>query len=1519
MNRKPVNFTTFLAFLFLLLVSSSDGQTQCQLTTSSNGNSISQAFSNSLDQNCGDTTIIIDSSVNIFQKVNLGGMMGNLTIRSAQGSTFKTAALSFSNFFSVQLESINPSSFEFAQVQYIQLFMCTVSSSSAIYSSCSTFQADDCTFYNAGMTVGLNISDPNCPASFSRSKFLAGDTFAIISNGNLILESSSFYASSIVCINLSMFGCLFDTQFGVIAIRANISDSIFKNNFGKAYSFNFRDVAFFRNSQFINNTVFSADITAQSAQVDNCTFVNGSPGDGFIFANNVTATNSYFGNSSGVISSSYLLMRNCTIENNGKKKSTWILRGINVKASDSTFRGNVGSSAGVFLNNDIAGYSNGFINVTNCIFDSNIGRQDGGAINTRSGSVVATNCTFINNSAIGDGGAIYAWRALVSNCIFSSNKAIGKGGAIFVENDGASVAVFAIISLNIISTSFYNNSASQAGAVSFNRIDEVSHFINCTFGSNYASSSGGAILTNKMVIRNSSFDGNRAVSAGGAIYSESNTQFFIRSVTASNNSAASGGFLYVSTSSSPGALSFDNATFNGNVADQGSGGALWLGDSFTNLTLRDISFYSNRASLDGGAISFNPSSLALNLTLERIQSSGNSAGNSGGFLSLGVSFSFLQIDSIKSIGDTATINGGSISILSAKSNSNIFITNSLFKDCVSSSIGGGLYVAGLLDSLFMDNNVMVNNTCTTYSGGALAVGVIANALTIRNSQLSWNSAVFQGGALSLQSSSKIQSVLIENVVASNNSAQYGFAFSLSSRIGDLVLKDNYLSFNTGFEGGMQIAGSVDSILIDNTTFYQNLATFKGSATSFSANSRNVSVIGCNIIENYVPNDGRALSIDSGSVISLKIERTLLDGNIGGGLGINQDLIHSAIITNSVFKNNSAIEGAGIGLYSSSSNEEETMGIQIFNSIFDGNAATFGGGINYNGKQGAKNPLPSFYSCSFNGNKASNNGGGAYLISDSFSLNERNNLFQNCSFTSNKAVGSGGAFWFNTSGSSGISISSFCSFERNSASKGGAISIQLPLSQKRQEVDSDVSEISNSNFNSNSASELGGAVQVKGRLLLRSSQFQGNEANQSGKSVSVEEGSLILSENSISGPSQLYLKDSTLESQDAGVDSLIDCGMGKRLNSVGGKYNCIDALSTTQNSLIFVNSDTKLIVGVAVGVGGFFLILLILLVVAFFLFYKRVSTKENNLGMKSMVKNMMLEDVQVGSIIGKGYFGCVYSGVWNGLAVAIKTIVEDEGEETSKKWKEEIKLLRKLNHPNIVRLFGLCHIEKKLSMVLEYAENGALDSFLRRTENADSLSNNDLIVMAYEIAQGMSYLAKRGVIHRDLAARNLLLDSNRHIKISDFGMSKEDSFYEAKSKVIPYRWCAPEVIQQGTSSSLSDVWSYGICVWELFSLGETPYGANTNEQVVSMVAEGQRLEQPTRCPNLVFGIVKMCWAAEAKHRPSFSQICTSFMEHYTSILKTVVHNMDEDQDTGTYFINTGSSGSDTYNIPIEEKK
>jgi len=265
-------------------------------------------------------------------------------------------------------------------------------------------------------------------------------------------------------------------------------------------------------------------------------------------------------------------------------------------------------------------------------------------------------------------------------------------------------------------------------------------------------------------------------------------------------------------------------------------------------------------------------------------------------------------------------------------------------------------------------------------------------------------------------------------------------------------------------------------------------------------------------------------------------------------------------------------------------------------------------------------------------------------------------------------------------------------------------------------------------------------------------------------------------------------------------------------------------------------------------------------------------------MMQTLDRLLLENVEVEQVIGEGNFGKVYRGSWNGATVAIKG-VKNEDDFQDNMFKEEIILLQKLNHPNVVRLLGVHIIQEdsSLNMVLEYAANGSLDGFLKK--NSDDISTEHRLSMCMDLVNGMVFLQSKSIIHRDLAARNLLLDDALRVKISDFGLSREDNVYSATNAAIPYRWAAPEVMIERVSTTQSDVWSFGVTVWEIFSNSAVPYRTLTNREVSELVPKGTRLEQPEECPPAMWEIVCNCWELKPDLRPTFAAIRTQILAEF----------------------------------------
>ncbi|NXR28492.1 FES kinase, partial [Cinclus mexicanus] len=252
-----------------------------------------------------------------------------------------------------------------------------------------------------------------------------------------------------------------------------------------------------------------------------------------------------------------------------------------------------------------------------------------------------------------------------------------------------------------------------------------------------------------------------------------------------------------------------------------------------------------------------------------------------------------------------------------------------------------------------------------------------------------------------------------------------------------------------------------------------------------------------------------------------------------------------------------------------------------------------------------------------------------------------------------------------------------------------------------------------------------------------------------------------------------------------------------------------------------------------------------------------------------------EDVLLGERIGRGNFGEVFSGRLraDNTPVAVKSCRETLPPDLKAKFLQEARILKQYRHPNIVRLIGVCTQKQPIYIVMELVQGGDFLTFLR--SEGPHLRVKELVKMTENAAAGMEYLESKHCIHRDLAARNCLVTERNTLKISDFGMSREeeDGIYASTGgmKQIPVKWTAPEALNYGRYSSESDVWSFGILLWEAFSLGAVPYANLSNQQTREAVEHGVRLDPPEQCPEEVYQLMQRCWEYDPHKRPSFSTI------------------------------------------------
>nr|BAC38626.1 unnamed protein product [Mus musculus] len=276
--------------------------------------------------------------------------------------------------------------------------------------------------------------------------------------------------------------------------------------------------------------------------------------------------------------------------------------------------------------------------------------------------------------------------------------------------------------------------------------------------------------------------------------------------------------------------------------------------------------------------------------------------------------------------------------------------------------------------------------------------------------------------------------------------------------------------------------------------------------------------------------------------------------------------------------------------------------------------------------------------------------------------------------------------------------------------------------------------------------------------------------------------------------------------------------------------------------------------------------------------KQVITKKSGVVLLNPIpkdKKWVLnhEDVSLGELLGKGNFGEVYKGTLKDKTpVAIKTCKEDLPQELKIKFLQEAKILKQYDHPNIVKLIGVCTQRQPVYIIMELVPGGDFLTFLRKRK--DELKLKQLVRFSLDVAAGMLYLESKNCIHRDLAARNCLVGENNTLKISDFGMSRQEDggvYSSSGLKQIPIKWTAPEALNYGRYSSESDVWSFGILLWETFSLGVCPYPGMTNQQAREQVERGYRMSAPQNCPEEVFTIMMKCWDYKPENRPKFNDL------------------------------------------------
>uniref|UniRef100_A0A8C1RD70 Receptor protein-tyrosine kinase n=1 Tax=Cyprinus carpio TaxID=7962 RepID=A0A8C1RD70_CYPCA len=343
-------------------------------------------------------------------------------------------------------------------------------------------------------------------------------------------------------------------------------------------------------------------------------------------------------------------------------------------------------------------------------------------------------------------------------------------------------------------------------------------------------------------------------------------------------------------------------------------------------------------------------------------------------------------------------------------------------------------------------------------------------------------------------------------------------------------------------------------------------------------------------------------------------------------------------------------------------------------------------------------------------------------------------------------------------------------------------------------------------------------------------------------------------------------------------------------------NCTQGYVSACMFLAFSSRTPLIAAGV---IGGMFVVVIVAL--GFAIFFRRKSIKKKralrrfletelvepltpsgtapNQAQLRILKETELKRVK---ILGTGAFGTVYKGVWvpEGetvkIPVAIKILNESTGPKANVEFMDEALIMASMEHPHLVHLLGVC-LSPTIQLVTQLMPHGCLLDYVH--EHQENIGSQLLLNWCVQIAKGMMYLEERRLVHRDLAARNVLVKSPNHIKITDFGLARlletNEKEYSADGGKMPIKWMALECIHYRKFTHQSDVWSYGVTIWELMTFGGKPYDGIPTREIPDILEKGERLPQPPICTIDVYMVMVKCWMIDADSRPRFKELAAEF--------------------------------------------
>uniref|UniRef100_A0A3Q3B6H8 Focal adhesion kinase 1 n=1 Tax=Kryptolebias marmoratus TaxID=37003 RepID=A0A3Q3B6H8_KRYMA len=291
-------------------------------------------------------------------------------------------------------------------------------------------------------------------------------------------------------------------------------------------------------------------------------------------------------------------------------------------------------------------------------------------------------------------------------------------------------------------------------------------------------------------------------------------------------------------------------------------------------------------------------------------------------------------------------------------------------------------------------------------------------------------------------------------------------------------------------------------------------------------------------------------------------------------------------------------------------------------------------------------------------------------------------------------------------------------------------------------------------------------------------------------------------------------------------------------------------------------------------------------------YAEIIDEEDTYTMPSTRDYEIQRDrIELGRCIGEGQFGDVHQGVYispdnPALSVAVKTCKNSTSDSVREKFLQEALTMRQFDHPHIVKLMGVI-TENPVWIIMELCTLGELRSFLQVRKYSLDLAS--LILYSYQLSTALAYLESKRFVHRDIAARNVLVSTVDCVKLGDFGLSRymeDSSYYKASKGKLPIKWMAPESINFRRFTSASDVWMFGVCMWEILMYGIKPFQGVKNNDVIGRIENGERLAMPPQCPPTLYSLMTKCWSYDPSKRP---RVCVTIMtrRHFFKCLSSSI--------------------------------